>query len=531
MKKLDKRKFVIVTVNTGWILFMLSILLPIGQRGFPENGVATMEVVDKVVAYPIGPFWAFLYGNQPYRGPGGTPWDQMKRTDNPVMQMKWALKNAVQFGSSELQDRQFGPVNPDKVPVDPAKITKQLRAMAKMLGAADARVCELDQRFVYPSDKAGSPVFYPHRYAISIILEEELGHPFPPGDHEYAPAFHGKVAHGYFLMDYVAGQVADYIRSLGYPAAVHPNGNLHSVAIAVLAGHGELGRHGQLITKKYGPNVRICTITTDIALVTDSPVDIGVQHFCERCTLCAEYCPGSAIPLEKSATRGVMKFACNYQRCRRATVAGTGVDVLSHTCSICRHVCPWAKEGKYWLHRFGRYIVSRSWVAREVMLQMDYILYSRENRYDMKRVVDDMRARIKKSWEVMPDDSELWMTVGSRSDEEGEKARQYYVKKYPYWFDFSGSYRPSLYPWAGTDNPNFGKFPEWTDPWGRVVKGGERGASGLDPAVDFPQMFGGGSLVGSGGFSVPPFMLKKPPKGTYRLGWARFGDPMADYTN
>jgi hypothetical protein len=146
MKQFDKRKFVIVTINAVWILFMLSLILPIGQRGFPENGLATMEVVDEIVSYPSGQFYSFLWGNQPYRGPGGTPWDQMNRTNDPVMKMKYALKTSVQFGSMEFQDRYFGPVNPAKVSVDPVKMTKQLKAMAKMLGALDARVCELDQR-------------------------------------------------------------------------------------------------------------------------------------------------------------------------------------------------------------------------------------------------------------------------------------------------------------------------------------------------------------------------------------------------
>jgi hypothetical protein len=149
----------------------------------------------------------------------------------------------------------------------------------------------------------------------------------------------------------------------------------------------------------------------------------------------------------------------------------------------------------------------------------------------MKRVVDDMRARTQKSWEIMPDDSEHWMTVGSRSDEEGAKARQYYAEKYPHWWNLDASYRARIYPWMGTDNPDFGTFPEWKDPWGRVVKGGERGASGLDPAVDIAQLAGGGSFTAGGGPSVTPDMLARPPKGTYKLGWGRFNEPMVDYTN
>ena len=135
--------------------------------------------------------------------------------------------------SKEAQSRYYGPVNPEKIEVDPVKITKQVKRMAQMLGALDARVCELDQRLVFPTAKLGHPVFFPQKYAISMIFEEELGHPFPSGDHDYAPSFYGKVSHGYFLMDTVGAQVAEFIRTIGYQAAVHSNGNLHSIAVAV----------------------------------------------------------------------------------------------------------------------------------------------------------------------------------------------------------------------------------------------------------------------------------------------------------
>jgi len=529
MKPIDKRKCVIVTVNTVWILFILSLILPIGQRGFPKTGVGTTEVVGKLVRYPPNQFSAFMYGNQPKRGHSGTAWDWMNRTDDPLIKIKWALKATIQFGSKEAQARYYGPVNPDRISLEPEKFTKQIRRMAKMLGALDARVCEVDQDLVFPADKVGNPVSFPHKYAISVIFEEELGHPYPPGDHEYAPTFYGKVSHGYFLMDTVCAQVAEFIRTLGYPAAVHTNGNLHSIAFAVKAGHGELSRMGQLITRNWGPNVRIATITTDAPLVIDQQVDFGVQHFCERCTLCYEYCPPKAIAYEKSVVRGVKKFAVNYQRCRRSTVVGMEGDCFTNTCSICRHVCPWAKEGKYWLHRFGRFMVSRSWVARELMLQIDYILYSRENRYGMKRVVDEIRSRIEKSYDIMPDDSEHWMTVGARSDEEGYKARQYYVDNYPYWWDLDNEYRPVVFPYKGQDNPNFAKFPEWKDPWGRVVKGGPLGANGLDPVLDLLQWAGGGTLTAGTGPAISPDMLKTPPKGVHEVGYGRNTDPWSDY--
>ena len=86
--------------------------------------------------------------------------------------------------------------------------------------------------------------------------------------------YQSKVARGYFLDDYVAGHIAQFVRSLGYHAIGHNNGHVNSVAVAILAGLGELGRYGNLMTIRWGPNLRIPAVTTDLPLVPDQPVDI-----------------------------------------------------------------------------------------------------------------------------------------------------------------------------------------------------------------------------------------------------------------
>jgi epoxyqueuosine reductase QueG len=53
------------------------------------------------------------------------------------------------------------------------------------------------------------------------------------------------------------------------------------------AGLGEMGRFGYLITKELGPRVRLFAVTTDMPLVADRPVDIGVEDFCSFCKKCA----------------------------------------------------------------------------------------------------------------------------------------------------------------------------------------------------------------------------------------------------
>ena len=65
--------------------------------------------------------------------------------------------------------------------------------------------------------------------------------------------YQSKVARGYFLDDYVAGHIAQFIRALGYHAIGHNNGHVNSVAVAIRAGLGELGRYGNLMTIRWVP--------------------------------------------------------------------------------------------------------------------------------------------------------------------------------------------------------------------------------------------------------------------------------------
>lgn len=73
----------------------------------------------------------------------------------------------------------------------------------------------------------------------------------------------------YFSLGAVVIQLADYVRSLGYPCRVeHPIGDsdvLH-VPLALKAGFGELGRHGSIIHPKMGPLFRLASVITDMPL-------------------------------------------------------------------------------------------------------------------------------------------------------------------------------------------------------------------------------------------------------------------------
>ena len=108
--------------------------------------------------------------------------------------------------------------------------------------------------------------------------------------------------------------------------------------VAVEAGLGELGRSGVLITPGFGTTLRLATVTTDLPMAVDHPVDLGVQGFCRDCKLCSLACPAGAIPHgDKIAVRGVKRWKLAAGRCYHHW-RQVGSD-----CALCLVTCPWSQ--------------------------------------------------------------------------------------------------------------------------------------------------------------------------------------------
>lgn len=74
---------------------------------------------------------------------------------------------------------------------------------------------------------------------------------------------------------------------------VSPDVHLAIRIAAVAAGVGELGWSKVLLTKKFGPRIRVHAIITDMPLEPDPLIEPGT--ICKRCMKCVSGCPG-AIP-------------------------------------------------------------------------------------------------------------------------------------------------------------------------------------------------------------------------------------------
>lgn len=139
--------------------------------------------------------------------------------------------------------------------------------------------------------------------------------------------------------------LANAVRSIGYACTVeHPLGDasVMHIPLALKAGFGELGRHGSIIHPTFGPLFRIGSVLTNLDLEVDSPIDMGIGAFCDRCKACRQFCPADAIPDERINDDIVDHTG------RRRYVVDTGkcfpYFARQNYCSACLATCAWARK-------------------------------------------------------------------------------------------------------------------------------------------------------------------------------------------
>ena len=273
---------------------------------------------------------------------------------------------------------------PERVALTPEEAAQRVKSLARTLGADLVGTGPLRPEWVYSHvgrsfgnaegfARWGSPIDLSHHTsAIS------MGFRMDPDFSRAAPEFPTVLATGvaYAIGAHAAVRLAEYIRSLGYSARAHHvyNYRVLPVPVAVDCGLGELSRAGFLLTREFGLGLRLGTVTTDLPLHHDGPVDIGVQSFCERCEICAAYCPSGAIPRgEKTEHNGLRKWKLDEENCYRYW------SVVSTDCSICMSTCPWTKPST-WLHSALTSAATLKGPHQSLMVAAERLFYGRPHK-------------------------------------------------------------------------------------------------------------------------------------------------------
>jgi ferredoxin len=275
-----------------------------------------------------------------------------------------------------MEDQVDGPVAPQKLALSAERAAEKIKGFARFMGADLVRTGPLNPAFVYthigktwrdPARPYGAPITLTHQHAISIAIG------ITPELIKTGPVLSmiSEVMRVYNKLAMISTTLAGYIRSLGYPARAHivSNYQVLCIPIAIEAGMGELGRHGIMLTKELGSSLKLTTVTTDLPLAHDRPVDIGADEFCRDCKICAERCPSGAISFkEKKVVRGVEKWAINAQACFKVWNE-TGTD-----CGICIASCPWTKP-RTAFHRMATVLATKKNKAGWWMSRAERLVY------------------------------------------------------------------------------------------------------------------------------------------------------------
>lgn len=234
---------------------------------------------------------------------------------------------------------------------DPLNTTKLIKKIAHELGSTLVGVARLNPDWVYKYPMRGrgfepdKPIEIPAHWKYAIVVGTPMS-----WDPLYANPSYGTSNDAYSRSRIIAFRMASFLKQLGYGARPHTPGTSYDLMvppILVDAGLGEQGRHSVVITPELGCNFRPAVITTDIPLVPDKPIDIGIQDFCAHCKICAENCPSDAITYDsRVAVRGYLRYHVNTARCLNFWDSTLG----SMGCRLCIAVCPYTRKAN-WLHK------------------------------------------------------------------------------------------------------------------------------------------------------------------------------------
>ena len=305
-------------------------------------------------------------------------------------QKDYALRNASWHVSDlftelkEDEDRREGfsdefslyrGVAPERIDTGtPEEAAAEIKQVAKTFGADLVGITRFDERWMYVNkfsdmSKQEKPQEIPEGMTSVIVTAQSMDYDLI---RTVPSALSGAATgHGYSRDAMVVIALAQYIQNLGYRAVASMNDTSLAIPTAIQAGLGEYGRLGLLITKEFGPRVRLGKVFTDMPLTHDVPISFGVTEFCQVCRRCSDSCPVKAIPAgdpnaerhNESNIQGVNKWSVDGEKC-------FGYWTAQNTdCSICVRVCPYNKDYTKWRYRVGRWLAGTP--LRKLMLWLD----------------------------------------------------------------------------------------------------------------------------------------------------------------
>lgn len=228
-----------------------------------------------------------------------------------------------------------------------AKALKQFarRCGADLVGIADARL--LDGIETEPQDLLTS---FPRAVSIAVRLADGVIDPIVDRPTPLYQQHYQKVN---ALLDDIALRVSQRLQDAGGRALPIPASHLVNKdrwmsyishkAVALAAGLGWQGKSLLLVSREYGPRVRLVTVLTDLPLEPDPPV----PNRCGKCSFCSDACPVQAIKNVPTKYHYADRDeALHFDRCAtHVSTVNTKLPFIDNPiCGVCIKVCPWGQR-------------------------------------------------------------------------------------------------------------------------------------------------------------------------------------------
>jgi reductive dehalogenase len=230
-------------------------------------------------------------------------------------------------------------------PADPARNAANLKGASYWLGIDAVGLSRCPDWTWYSHDALGEPITPPHDQAVSMIVDQGFETMEGASGDDWISVAQSMRA--YLRFSLLGGVIAAHLRALGYKAKAHTvmDGEVLQPPLLLLAGLGEVSRIGEVILNPYlGPRLKSGVVTTDMPMDHDTPIDFGLQAFCESCNKCARECPSGAITAgPKLMFNGYEIWKSDSQKCATYRITTEGGAM----CGRCMKTCPWNLEGLF----------------------------------------------------------------------------------------------------------------------------------------------------------------------------------------
>ncbi|MDR0814872.1 MAG: hypothetical protein LBN37_03870 [Bacteroidales bacterium] len=243
---------------------------------------------------------------------------------------------------------------------DGEDLKKAITKKVKKLGAAMVGFASIDRWEQYQETQ---PRFYPQYgfpFTRTVIV---LGVPvqIPVLDTTPSVVYSELYNTTNRLLDEMAYRLTVFIEKRGHRTVFFPRDAYGDISVLVqkpeaafshvlagkYAGLGTIGSNHTLLTKQYGPRVRLVSVLTDAEIAPD---EVQEKDLCTHCGLCQKCCPTSAFTVIKGNPIAYMdKYKCaRYHKTLR--------EEFRYPCGVCIKVCPVGKDRKLYGTNTQKYL-------------------------------------------------------------------------------------------------------------------------------------------------------------------------------